>query len=59
MVWLTIVLKDGPVLASQLLEKGVEQGFTKATLYAASKKLNVQHPKVGGFHTAGLWTLPG
>lgn len=57
MQWLSEILAEGPVKASDVLKEGRIMGFSKSTLKRAKKRLGVGSTKVG-FSSGWGWLLP-
>jgi hypothetical protein len=56
--WLQDLLKDGPVLASEVWSKAEADGLNDRTLSSAKKALGIRTTKTGGPGTPWVWGLP-
>lgn len=55
--WLLVFLSEGPKDGTEVIEKGLAEGFKEYKLRKAARELKVKYTK-GGFQGASQWELP-
>ena len=56
--WLKELLKDGPVLATEVWEKADADGMAQSTVKTAKQELGIGSQRTGGTHGEWRWLLP-